>query len=95
MYNQQTHALVFTDTEAAHHAPTIALCTEIAREMRGKVQFINILAEDEKKLEYFDVKAGELIVVSLHYVTTHTIIASTPMSLFYMFFIPSMCNACM
>jgi hypothetical protein len=48
------------------------------------VQFINILAEDEKKLEYFHVKAGELIVVSLHYVTTHTIIASTPMSLFFM-----------
>jgi hypothetical protein len=69
MYNQQTHALVFTDTEAAHHAPTIALCTEIAREMRGKVQFINILAEDEKKLEYFDVKAGELFFITLRHDT--------------------------
>ena len=55
----QTHALLFTDAEADHHLPAVALATEMARELRGQVQFINILAEDAAKLQFFEVDKGE------------------------------------
>jgi len=55
-----THALVFTDRDAPHHESAIATATEVASEFRGEVQFINILAEDKGKLEYFGVDPDSL-----------------------------------
>lgn len=56
------HALVFTDTKAAHHAGVITAITESAKTYKGKAMFVNVPsnAENKRVLDYFDIKDSDL-----------------------------------
>jgi len=56
----QKHVLFFTETTAAHHAPTVGALTEVAKTVKGKALVVNVPHTEDRVLDYFGIKKNAL-----------------------------------
>ena len=56
----KVHTLFFTSSEEDHHESTMSVMTEVAKEFKGNMLFVNVPVTESRVMEFFGVKADAL-----------------------------------